>query len=85
MNSLWVCGRVLRTSHRPAGRMDKPWITLARYSQLDHTRWLRAHIPTGSIASVLFFVIVVILCAAHTRQQGKLRLKLYLKLSGSLS
>lgn len=26
--SLWICERVLRTSQRPSGRMDKLWITL---------------------------------------------------------
>ena len=27
--SLWICGRVLRNSQRPPGRVDKLWITLA--------------------------------------------------------
>lgn len=56
--SLWICGRVLRTSQRPAGRMDKPWITKTRYPPLDHTRWLRDHILTGSVTNFLFFLVL---------------------------
>jgi hypothetical protein len=85
MECLWICGRVLRTCHRPSGRVDKPWITKRRYPPLDHTRWLRAHIPTGSITGVSLTAIVVDSCATHPRQQEKVGLKLYLKLDGSLS
>ena len=66
-DSLWICGRVLRTSQRPAGRVDKPWITKRCYPWLVHTRWLRAHIPTGSIIIVSFFSVVVSR-ALHSRR-----------------
>jgi hypothetical protein len=52
----WICGRVLRTSQRPLGRVDKPWITLTRYPPLDHTRWLLAPIPTGTTTLILINV-----------------------------
>ena len=31
---LWICGRVLRTGPRPAGRVDSPWTT--RQTRVDH-------------------------------------------------
>lgn len=55
--SLWIYGRVLRTSERPSGHVDKLWITLTRYPQLDHIHSLLAHIPTGSIINFFLFFL----------------------------
>lgn len=88
MNSLWICGRVLRSSQRPSGRMDKLLITLARYQQLDHTRWLRAHIPTGSITNFMILIVEVLCVFALVNYitQGMIeRCAIYLKLGALLS
>lgn len=87
MKSLWICGRVLRTSQRPSGRVDKSWITLSRYPQLDHTRWLRAHIPTGSVTNYMIFLWLscALRALANCIKQQIERDKIYLKLGTLLS
>lgn len=59
--SLWICGRVLRTSQSPSGRVDKLMDNPSSCPQLAHTLWLLAHKSTGSTA-IFFNFFNRILC-----------------------
>ena len=55
--SLWICGRALRTSLCPSGRVDKAWITKKCYPHLDHSHSPLDHITTGSAIGHFFSLI----------------------------
>ena len=44
-DTLWICGRVLRTGERPSGRVDSRWTT--RSAESPSTGRFRRALPTG--------------------------------------